>query len=179
MTNQEAIKILYNLKPGDYSNPYEKGEAILMAISALQAQPDLQSTDNELATDTISRKAAINAVENIDCSDGVGISALKCEAVDDMVIAIKALPSTQSKSHWIPINERLPKEGERVLATHLGGINPNNQVIEHIYQYGKFTYGWDMDMNIDSPTFGQRYMGEVIAWMPFPFPEPYREEENE
>ena len=38
MTNKEAIKILDNLKPGDYSNPYEKGEAIVMAISALQAQ---------------------------------------------------------------------------------------------------------------------------------------------
>lgn len=38
MTNQEAIRILYNLKPGDYSNPYEKGEAIVMAINALQAQ---------------------------------------------------------------------------------------------------------------------------------------------
>lgn len=38
MTNQEAIKILDNLKPGDYSNPYEKGEAIVMAISALKAQ---------------------------------------------------------------------------------------------------------------------------------------------
>lgn len=75
---------------------------------------------------------------------------------------------------WIPCSERLPEEGERVLATHLGGINPNNQVIEHIYQHGKFTCGWDMDMNVDSPTFGQRYMGEVIAWMPLPTP--YREE---
>ena len=43
MTNQEAIKILDNLKPGDYSNPYEKGEAIVMAIEALQAQPSAQS----------------------------------------------------------------------------------------------------------------------------------------
>ena len=38
MTNKEAIKILDNLKPGDYSNPYEKGEAIVMAISALEKQ---------------------------------------------------------------------------------------------------------------------------------------------
>jgi len=45
--------------------------------------------------DLISRQAAIDAVENIDCSDGVGISALKCEAVDDGVTAIKALPSAQ------------------------------------------------------------------------------------
>ena len=82
--------------------------------------------------------------------------------------------NTKSGWRWIPCSERLPEEGERVLATHLGGINPNNQVIEHIYQHGKFTCGWDMDMNVDSPTFGQRYMGEVIAWMPLPTP--YREE---
>ena len=71
MTNKEAIKILDNLKPGDYSNPYEKGEAIVMAISALQAQEakaqlsaegttNLQPTCNNLEADTISRQAAIS-----------------------------------------------------------------------------------------------------------------------
>lgn len=77
---------------------------------------------------------------------------------------------------WIPVSERLPRDGERVLATHLGGINPDRQVIEHIYENGKFALGWDMDMDMASPTFGQRYMGDVIAWMPLP--EPY-EAENE
>ena len=41
MTAKEAIKILDNLKPGDYSNLYEKGEAIMMAISALQEKDSL------------------------------------------------------------------------------------------------------------------------------------------
>ena len=91
--------------------------------------------------------------------------------------AIEALPSVQPEQRWIPCSERMPEEGERVLATHLGGVNPNNQVIEHIYQHGEFTCGWDMDMNVDSPTFGQRYMGEVIAWMPSP--KPYREDNHE
>lgn len=45
--------------------------------------------------DLISRQAAIDAVENIDCSNRVGISTLKCEAIDDAINAIKALPSAQ------------------------------------------------------------------------------------
>lgn len=83
-----------------------------------------------------------------------------------------ATPS-DCKSKWIPVSERLPEEGERVLATHLGGIDTNRQVIEHIYENGKFTCNWYMDMDITSPTFGQRYMGDVIAWMPEP--KPYKE----
>jgi len=78
---------------------------------------------------------------------------------------------------WIPCSERLPEEDERVLCTHLGGLNPNRQVIEHIYQNGKFVLGWDMDMNPSSPTFGQRYMGKVIAWMPMP--KPYKENNDQ
>lgn len=80
-------------------------------------------------------------------------------------------PLDKAEERWIPCSEkRLPEEGERVLCTHLGGLNPNRQVIEHIYQNGKFVLGWDMDMNPSSSTFGQRYMGKVIAWMPLPKP---------
>lgn len=88
------------------------------------------------------------------------------EALD---MAIEALED----SRWIPVTERLPEDGERVLATHLGGINPNRQVIEHFYKNGRFTCGWDMDLDITSPTFGKRYMGDIIAWMPLP--KPYEE----
>lgn len=91
---------------------------------------------------------------------------------DAVGMAIKALED----SRWIPVTERLPEDGERVLATHLGGINPNRQVIEHIYDKG-FTCGWDMDLNRDSPTFGHMYMGDVIAWMPLP--KPYEEGADE
>ena len=43
----------------------------------------------------ISSQMVINILENIDCSDGVGLSALKCDIINDAIIAIKALPSTE------------------------------------------------------------------------------------
>ncbi len=73
---------------------------------------------------------------------------------------------------WIACEDRLPEDGQKVLATHEGGLNPERQVIEHIFKDGQFTLNWDMETEIGSPTFGRRYMGEVIAWMPKP--EPYR-----
>lgn len=73
---------------------------------------------------------------------------------------------------WIACEDRLLEDGQKVLATHEGGLNPEKQVIEHIFKDGQFTLNWDMDTEIGSPTFGQRYMGEIIAWMPKP--EPYR-----
>lgn len=49
--------------------------------------------------------AALDALGNIDCSDGVGISALKCDVVDDAVTTIKALPTVDAvparHGHWV------------------------------------------------------------------------------
>ena len=129
--------------------------------------------------DLISRQDALKPF--CTAPDGTRIPEVDCDnfPVEFSVEFIKkhllSLPSADTE--WIPCSERLPEEGERVLATHLGGVNPNRQVIEHIYQCGEFTCGWDMDMNVGSPTFSQRYMGKVIAWMPLP--EPYREESEE
>lgn len=74
---------------------------------------------------------------------------------------------------WIPCNERLPKDGQKVLATHKGGLNPDLQVIEHVFMGGEFLDNWDMDTDFKSPTFGQHYMGDIIAWQPLP--EPYND----
>lgn len=93
---------------------------------------------------------------------------VSAEAVFDEILNAPTIEI--KRTEWIPCSERSPEEGERVLCTHLGGLNPNRQVIEHIYQNGKFVLGWDMDMNPASSTFGRRYMGKVIAWMPLPEP---------
>ena len=55
--------------------------------------------------DLISRQAALDALEGIDCSDGVGISTLKCDTVNDAITVIKALPTVDAvpvvHGHWI------------------------------------------------------------------------------
>ena len=94
MTNQEAIKILYNLKPGDYSNPYEKGEAIVMAIKALQAQEAKHSNESSLtqkALDIISRQDAINTITAYPHGD------VCVENMENMVHEIKNLSPTPPK----------------------------------------------------------------------------------
>lgn len=132
--------------------------------NALHIMQDLPSAQSEPCDDAVSRKAAIKC-----CTFGRTSLGL----IDEL----RRLPSVTPEQRWIPCNDRLPEDGERVLATHLGGLNPDRQVIEHIYKNGEFTLGWDMDMNKDSPTFGQRYMGKVVAWMPIP--EPYTEKQEE
>jgi len=99
---------------------------------------------------------------------------ISIEQYNKMAERLTELEYLLAECQWIPCSKRLPEEGQIVLATHLGGIDPNRQVIEHIYSGGKFLSNWDMDMEFSSPTFGERYMGKVIAWMPLP--EPYRAE---
>lgn len=86
---------------------------------------------------------------------------------------IKFIGEQPKIGDWTPCSERLPEEGQLVLATHEGGVNPERQVIEHMFKDGQFICNWDMDTKFGSPTFGQHYMGDVIAWKPLP--DPYRE----
>ena len=62
-------------------------------------------------SDLISRQAAIDALEKIDCSDGVGLSALKCEVIDDAVTNIKALSTAEPKTgRWVKATGMMPPE---------------------------------------------------------------------
>lgn len=121
----------------------------------------MNKTLYKLTSDT---QKSVGALSELAYETGLQDGLIKANALN----ALKPFDNTSMR--WIPCSERLPEEDERVLCTHLGGLNPNRQVIEHIYQNGKFVLGWEMDMNPSSPTFGQRYIGKVIAWMPLPKP---------
>ena len=99
MTNLEAIKILDNLKPGDYSNPYEKGEAIVMAISALQAQEAKTQLSAEGTTsDLISRQDAIEVIEEMQMPIMRSMfpeEQFVFKGMSEALSAIKDLPSAQ------------------------------------------------------------------------------------
>lgn len=101
--------------------------------------------------DLIDRYAALNELENIDCSDGVGLSALKCDVVEDAISAIKALPPAQPG--WIPTSVRLPEDNEEVLFCD----NEGERWLGWHYGFWKTER---LDFNED----------EVVAWMPLPTP---------
>ena len=66
---------------------------------------------------------------------------------------VQEAPSTEPEQKWIPVTERLPKDGERVLITHRGGVS----------------FGWYNGSYWErgAPT-NHRPLETVIAWMPLP-----------
>ena len=111
MTNQEAIKILgqydvsalhFYTTEGEEIPFAEWSDAIEMAISALRAQ-DLQSTCNQLATDCVSRQAAIDAVISLcdDCDSGYCGSCRVNDFVGEKNArnVLEDLPSAQKKGY--------------------------------------------------------------------------------
>lgn len=71
----------------------------------------------------------------------------------------------EERPQWIPCSERLPEEHHTYLVTKLD-TNPNGSTFTTFAYFYTEEKGWDID--------------GVIAWMPFPYPEPYkRGERNE
>ena len=93
MTNQEAIKWLREAEILDLASGNTKDrEAVDMAISALQAQ-DLQPTCNQLATNVISRQAAIDVAKDLIIP---GADYLQNnQAINNYVAELVRLPSAQ------------------------------------------------------------------------------------
>lgn len=81
---------------------------------------------------------------------------------------VKALRRQQRRYHWIPVEERLPEEDERVM------ISTKNEVVKE----GTYTerYGYAMRKGFFTENCFEDLQG-VIAWQPLP--ESYKGGQNE
>ena len=116
MNNQVAInfldqvrEILLDDKSWLESTEQSINEAFDMAISALR-EKNLQPTCNQLATDTISRQAAIDKFKPWLSVKGFSEGELNMLKV--VLYELRCLPSVQPEQRWIPCSERLPNRAE-------------------------------------------------------------------
>ena len=169
MTKAEAIAMLKRIQEPEAWEPQINQaafEALDMAIEALS---------QESSEDVISRQAAIDAMETWDkfgCDpDGKLVRYdddkhyIPYVHYEDMVHAIKHLPSAQPKQRWIPWDSgKFPEESGTYTVTAYDGAT--RRVTYAKYQ--KRLKRWELT--------GARAYWRVLAWMPLP--EPYKTESH-
>lgn len=114
-------------------------------------QPNLQPTCNNLATDCISRQAAIEALCEMSkrCQCDLGVSRIETHRAIDK---IRNLPSAKTEQ-WIPCSERLPEES---LNSVIGWDEHRKRCVFVCYT----ARGWEIPGRYDS--------FNITAWMPIP-----------
>ena len=121
-------------------------------------------------SDLIRREDVFKAIVGLTTYKTVGDIEILCEAsvadsegwlggIRDALKEVECIPSSGTEQRWIPVTESLPKDGERVLITHKGGV---------FFGWYNGSY-WERG----APT-NHRPLQTVIAWMPLP--ESYRGE---
>ena len=118
------------------------------------ARPNLQPTCNNLATDAISRQAAIDAAKRESTQEG-SYGYMDTKSIIDM---LEDLPSAQPEPRWILCSEKIPEKSMMCLVTLVDDKGP---FVEIAFWNNTFGGRW------------QPYFEDVVAWMPRP--EPYRE----
>ena len=145
MKREEAVKILQGaIKKPNTKDGY-LGQAIDMAIKALEQEP---------CEDAIYRQAVLKEIPALWNSNGDKDYCM--ESLRDFVSELS--PVTPTRKEWIPVSERLPEEGEVVLCT-----NSSNDLFE--------AYAWD-DCGETKWNSNGCFDVPVIAWMQLP--EPYK-----
>ena len=109
---------------------------------------------------SISKEALLKALG--DMSSAAFKHAMELKLISDDV---EKIPDDDPEENWIPIEERRPKPGQKVLITY-----------EHD---GFLGVGLDAIYSAENLMWlpSEKISVEVIAWLPLP--EPYKEEENE
>ena len=163
MTREEAIEVINRENDPNDKKVWEVfpeyREALDMAIQALLQVP---------CDDAISRDAVINMLDEMikdrqvyfghhgDIEYSCGFSTFK--------FYVEQLPSvTQKSGKWIPVSERLPKDGTWNLFTDGKNVSVERykyDALDHFYPSGRW---FDLE--------------DVVAWMPLP--KPYKPQESE
>lgn len=140
-------------------------------VSCMESVMEEQTTDlnrycylgeRKIMSDLISRKDALKPF--CTAPDGTPIPEVDCDnfpvafSVEFIKKHLLSLPSADAE--WIPCSERLPEEGEKVLAS------TTNTVFTQVF---KGTHGTS-----DSWWWNNNTIKTIYAWMPLP--EPYRED---
>lgn len=148
---------------GAYVRGFEQG----MTQGMLDAK--LQQTCNQLATDCISRQAAIDMIEKY-------FNGLPIAVHYDMIAMIHRLPTAQQDPQWIPCSERLPDEDYWSGANHQYSADVLMTVHNADDEETIIDYGHTIDGTWYSDTTDCIVPSEwkVLAWMPLP--EPYKGE---
>lgn len=94
---------------------------------------------------------------------------------------LKAGIEADEKYKWHDLRkdpEDLPEDGKLVICQHMPGLykEKDSLIYLHHFRNGRFVENWYMDTDFKSPTFGERYMGDVIAWRYIEPFEPLKEE---
>ena len=177
LSKEEAIVILSDMKidiplPKAAVTQRERNAALDMAIIALSCSEIPNSADS------ISRQAAIDAIENAFDRETILNRFVRKIAIS----AVRLLPSAQPEQRWIPVTERLPEHMEPVL-TWDGGVYCVEKRIPYIRDddgepiEGDWWVSDDYD-EYDSDYYPNLRDGACIAWQPLPEP-PYQEGERD
>ena len=163
MTREEAIKILQGaIKKPNTKDGYF-GQAIDMAIKALEQQT---------CDDAVSRSAVLDITwEEPGYTDVLNV-------LTEVRDKVKALPpvTPQPKTEWIPVSERLPKGSDIVLLSLPPHIDPDGEECSASVICGHYIGGKNKEWGLsDGNTYGYGIVSirkgtNPIAWMPKPKP---------
>ena len=154
MTREEAIEILKQREccrecVVDIGDCNDCDKAFEMAIKALEQEP---------CEDAVSRQAVLDEKYLIELEDGQSFYCINPEDVE-------ALPPVTPTQRWIPVSERLPKEGETVLVCY----QAQGKIAQSVCEW--------FDMPNRGIVWSSLCGRTPIAWMPLP--EPYKAESED
>ena len=152
-------------------------ELLFESIETLEQEPTTK--ENLVVEDCISRAELLKAVDTWDrfgCDAGSSklVPIKDCYVpyihYDDVVKAIKGMPSIRPKTEWISVGKRLPKSAGIYRVTR---CYPNNVIlVDACYFDGSNT--WYNDNRINH---ARGYVDNIIAWQENP--EPYKPTDSE